>query len=77
MLTTAIVLSKVSRTKGLKGLLTIENLKAGQIEVCTTGQCCNEHWYLCRKGVITASKAHEIIKKMKKFRKRDGGAVNI
>ena len=27
MLTTAIVLSKVSRTRGLKGLLTIESLK--------------------------------------------------
>ena len=70
MLTASIVLNKVSRTKGLKGLLTIENLKDGQIEVCTRGQCCNDHWYLCRKGVITASKAHEVIKYMKKIQQK-------
>ena len=30
-----------------------------------------------RKGVITASKAHEVITKMKNVRKEDGGVVNI
>ena len=41
-----------------------------QIEVCTRGQSCNEQWYLCRKGVITASKAHGVITKMKKLKKK-------
>ena len=56
-------------------LLLIEKIK--QIEVCTRGQCSNEQWYLCRKGVITASKTHEVITKMKKVRKGGWGAVNI
>ena len=37
----------------------------------------NEQWYLCRKGVITASKADEVITKMEKVRKGGLGAVNI
>ena len=52
-------------------LLSIEKIR--QIEVCTRGQFYNEQWYLCRKGVTTASKAHEVITKMKKVRK--GGEV--
>ena len=56
-------------------LLSIEKIR--QIEVCNRGQCCNEQWYLCRKGVITASKVHEVIAKMKKVRKGGGGVVNI
>ena len=56
-------------------LLSVE--KIIQIEVCTRGQCCHEQSYLCRKGVITASKAHEVITKMKNVRKEDGGVVNI
>ena len=56
-------------------LLSVEKIR--QIEVCTTGQCCNEQCYLCRKGAITASKAHEIITKMKKVRKGGRGVVNI
>ena len=30
-------------------LLSIEKIR--QIEVYTRGQCCNEQWHLCRKGV--------------------------
>ena len=56
-------------------ILSIEKIR--QIELCTRGQCCNEQWYLCRKGVITASKAIEVITKMKKVRKGGGGVVNI
>ena len=56
-------------------ILSIEKIR--QIELCTRGQCCNEQWYLCRKGVITASKAIEVITKMRKVRKGGGGVVNI
>ena len=49
-----------------------------KIEACTRGQWYNEQWHLCRKGVITASKAHKIIKKKwKQVRKGGGGVVNI
>ena len=56
-------------------ILSIE--KNRQIKLCTRGYCCNEQWYLYRKGVIRASKAHEIIKKMEKVRKGGGSVVNI
>ena len=42
-----------------------------------SGQCCNEQWYLCRKGFITDVKAKEVITKMKKVRKGGGGVLNI
>jgi len=45
------------------------------IEIITRGQSENEQWYLFRKGVITASKAHEVITKMNKLEK--GGGVHI
>ena len=54
-------------------LLSIE--KTRQIEVCTRGQCCNEQWYLSRKGVTTGSKAHEIITKMNNVRKGGSDVV--
>ena len=70
-------LIKLSKTKleflGNLDLLSIEKIR--QFEVCTGGQCCNEKWYLCTKGVIAASTAHEVITKMKKVRKR--GRVSI
>ena len=55
-------------------ILSIEKIR--QIEICTRGQHYNNQWYLCRKGVIIASKAHEITTKMKKVRNWGGGAVN-
>ena len=72
-------LIKLSKTKveflGNLDLLSIEIIR--QIELCTRGQCCNEQWHLCRKGVITASKAHRVITRMRKVRKGHGGVVNI
>ena len=56
-------------------ILSVEKIK--QTELCIRGQCCNEQCYLCRKGVITASKAHEVITKIKKFRMEGGSVVNI
>ena len=41
-----------------------------------SGQCCNEQWYLCRKGFIKDVKAKEVITKMKKVRKGGGGVLN-
>ena len=70
-------LIKVSKTK-VEFLETLDLLSIGkirQIELCTRGQCCNEQWYLCKKGAMTASKSHELRIKMKKFRKRGGGLV--
>ena len=46
-----------------------------QIEILTRGQCSNESSYAYRKGVITASKAHEVKTKMEKFLK--GGTSEI
>ena len=70
---------KLSQTKVefLENLDIVSIGKIRQIGLCIRGQCCNELWYLCRKGVITASKAHEVITKMTKFRKGGGGVVNI
>ena len=55
--------TKVAFQKKLH-ILSIEKIR--QIELCTRGQCCRGQWYLCRKGVITASKAHEVITKNEK-----------
>ena len=43
--------------------------KINGIEVCTRGQSNNQSWFTYRKGVITASKGHEICTKMRKIRK--------
>ena len=51
-------------------MLSIEKIR--QIELCTRGQCCNEQWYLCEKDVKIASKAHEVITKIKKLEKEVG-----
>ena len=48
-----------------------------KIEVLTRGQSTNEHWYNFRKGVITASKAHEIKTKMEKVVRGVGGYINM
>ena len=55
--------SKVAFQKNLH-ILSIEKIR--QIELCTRGQCCRGQWYLCRKGVITASITHEVITKNEK-----------
>ena len=48
-----------------------------KIDTCTRGQSTNEQWYLYRKGVITGSKAHEVLTKMKKIETGKGGTVDI
>ena len=40
--------------------------RISKTEAQTRGQNQNQLWYACRKGVITASKAHEVFTKMKK-----------
>ena len=55
--------------------LSKENLES--IEKFTIGQSENEHWFEYRKCLITASKAHEVVTKMTKVEKGDGGTVNI
>ena len=66
--------SNSSFFENLKTLMTSENIK---IEAQTRGQNQNRLWYACRKGVITASKAHEVFTKMKKVIKWTGGYVNL
>ena len=56
-------------------ILSIEKIR--QIELCTIGQCCSGQWHLCRRDVITVSKAHEVITRMKKVREGGRGVVNI
>ena len=48
-----------------------------QKEEATRGQSENKNWYLHRKGVISASKAHRVIKIMEKVHKLSGGVINM
>ena len=50
--------------------MTVENIKL--IESSTYGQSSNETWYRFRKGVITASKSHDVFTKMTKLSKASG-----
>ena len=72
-------LTNLSKTKVefLENLDLLSIAKNSQMEVCTRGQCCNEQWYLCRRGIAAASKPHEVIRKMRKVRKVGAGVVNI
>ena len=67
-------LIKLSKTKVefLENLDMLSIEKIRQIEPSTRGRYCIEQWYFCRKGVIRASKAHEVIKKFKKLEKEVG-----
>ena len=47
--------------------MTSENIL--KIEQITQGQSSNESWYQFRKGVITASKSHDVFSKMAKANK--------
>lgn len=67
--------SKTLFKENLASNMTKENLK--HIEVLTHGQSENENWYAYRKGVITASKAHDVLTKMDKVIKGGGGYVNM
>ena len=50
--------SITSFTANLTSNMTGENIK--EIESITHGQSSNEIWYQFRKGVITASKCHDV-----------------
>jgi len=60
-----------------KNLKLFTEINITKIEILTRGQSSNEQWYTFRKGVITASKAHEVITKMKKIKAGGGGYVNM
>ena len=62
--------SNSSFFQNLKTLMTSENIS--KIEAQKKEQNQNQLWYACRKGVITASKAHEVFSKMKKVIKEIG-----
>jgi hypothetical protein len=71
-------LTLMSKTKtefidNIKITMTAKNIS--EIEVTTRGQSKNDAWFDYRKGVITASKAHEVLTKMEKVKK--SGAVNM
>ena len=48
-----------------------------KIEEITLGQSENQYWYEFRKGVISASKVHEVKTKMSKFKKGTSGPINM
>ena len=48
-----------------------------KIEKITRGQSDNHLWFSFRKGVVTASKSHDVLTKMKKLTKGGGGCVDL
>ena len=57
-----------------------ENFCSGviaKIEIATRGQSDNSLWFSFRKGIITASKSHEVMTKMKKVVSGGEGVVNL
>ena len=65
----------MSDFKENSSVFTKENIET--IEKLTMGQSKNEHWFEYRKCLITASKPHEVVTKMTKVEKGDGGTVNM
>ena len=63
--------SNSSFFENLKTFMANENIS--KIEAQARGQNQNQLWYVCRKGIITASKVHEVFTKMKKVIKGTGG----
>ena len=59
----------------MKQNMTKENVH--KIENVTRGQSCYKHWFSLRNGVITASKGHDVMTKMKKVQKLTGGYINM
>ena len=57
--------NKADFLKNVKESMTVKIIKT--IEEITKGQNTNQNWYHHRKGVITASKAHDVSTKMKKI----------
>ena len=67
--------SITSFTSNLTTIMTVENIK--KIETSTRGQSSNESWYHHRKGVITASKCHDVHTKMVKVNKCHTSTVDM
>ena len=59
----------------MKQNMTKENVHI--IENVTRGQSCNKHWFSLRNGVITASKGHDVMTKMKIVQKLSGGYIDM
>ena len=53
------------------------NRNVRKIEMVTRGQSDNALWFSFRKGVVTASKAHGVVTKMKKVKQGGGGYINM
>ena len=67
--------SNSSFFENLKTFMTNKNIS--KIEAQARGQNQNQLWYVCRKSITTASKAHEVFTQMKKVIKGTGGYVNL
>ena len=48
-----------------------------KIEKLTRGHSGNQHWFNFRKAVITGSKGHEVMTKVKKVQKSTGGYIDM
>lgn len=66
--------SKAAFYDNLAMNLTVDNIV--RVEQLTRGQSDNEAWYSFRRGVITASKCHDVVTKMRKL-KADGSIINV
>jgi len=72
-----IILMSNSKKEFFDNLVAISPRDIKEIEKLTRGQNTNTAWYSFRKGVITASKGHEVKAKMVKVFKGTGGSVNM
>ena len=67
--------SKVEFVDNMLANMTDEYI--AEIEIITRGQSDNEAWFNFRKGVITASKAHDVLTKIEKVRNKKGGVISM
>ena len=72
-----VLLSSVCPLSFKMSLLEMGNKDIEDIEVLSRGQSANSNWFEFRKGVITASTAHDVITKMRKVQKGGGGYTNM
>ena len=57
-------------------LIHMDQNKLSQIELKTSGQSDNSDWFQFRKSVITGSKGHNVVVKMK-VKKLEGGYIDM
>ena len=67
--------SKQQFLDNVERLMTPEN--NFKIEQLTIGQNENLNWFLCRKYVITASRSHDVLTKMRKVQRNSADVVNM